>query len=443
MQTICPVRGAKDMGTNFFQVGNIAFGVQIIIAELLFLYGCPKRSHFLLRLFSAVGISILLFYFFPMPHEIAYKVYYSILRFLVLFTYTVIAMACCFNINKFALLSLCLAGYAVQHASYHVENIFLSMPFIDRAYLQGFGYYYYLFELGMFFPVYALGWWFFGRTVKKDLVYRRYNVSLNAIAFCIVLICVGFTRVARNESHGVMPVSTSLYSILCCGLALILQFEIYKLLNLEAENKAIRNLRESDKRQYEIAKSTIETINIKCHDLKHKLYAYNEKFSETEMEEIKSSLRMYDNTIHTGNEVLDVVLMDNALRYNATGISFTFTGNGEYLSFMDESDLASLFGNAISNAAEAVSKVLEKDKRTIGVVLEKHGDMVTVNVRNYYNGELNLQDGLPVTTKRENVLDHGYGLKSIRRTAENYDGNVKILTDGDVFILNVYMLANR
>ena len=62
---------------------------------------------------------------------------------------------------------------------------------------------------------------------------------------------------------------------------------------------------------------------------------------------------------------------------------------------------------------------------------------MTVNVHNYFEGELRFgADGLPRTSKDDEV-NHGYGLKSIRYIANKYDGNLSVKASGNLFNLNI------
>ena len=95
-----------------------------------------------------------------------------------------------------------------------------------------------------------------------------------------------------------------------------------------------------------------------------------------------------------------------------------------------------MFGNALDNAISAVMK-LDNDKRCIGVNVTKVKGFVTVNVHNYFDGEISYTaDGLPKTSKND-TSDHGFGLKSIKYVAEKYDGSMSVETQGDIFNLNI------
>lgn len=105
---------------------------------------------------------------------------------------------------------------------------------------------------------------------------------------------------------------------------------------------------------------------------------------------------------------------------------------------MNTVDLYSLFGNAIDNAMEAVES-LPSDKRVIDLAMEERGDMLFINVVNYFSGSLNQEAGILYTTKTENPGAHGFGMKSMRRIAENYGGDISYTIRGDIFSLNIHL----
>ena len=107
---------------------------------------------------------------------------------------------------------------------------------------------------------------------------------------------------------------------------------------------------------------------------------------------------------------------------------------------MQAMDIYSLFGNAVSNAVEAVEKLADPEKRVIDISSERVGDMVNVRVCNYFDGGLLMKDGIPQTSKVEEEGFHGFGMKSMAMIAEKYGGGLSVSTDADLFTLNVYLL---
>ena len=174
-------------------------------------------------------------------------------------------------------------------------------------------------------------------------------------------------------------------------------------------------------------------MNIKYHDIKHLLHGISERNSmdESEVSQIRELVDSYENTYHTANGALNVVLNEKSAVCMKNGIDFSCIADAAMLDFMSETDVYVLFGNMLDNAIEAVC-CLPKDKRSIGVLVKPQGEIVVITVYNGYDGVLKFENGLPVTRKADKA-EHGYGLKSIRRIVHRYDGDMRISTDDGLF----------
>ena len=106
------------------------------------------------------------------------------------------------------------------------------------------------------------------------------------------------------------------------------------------------------------------------------------------------------------------------------------------LNFMDVMDICSIFGNALDNAIECELKIPDKEKRLVHVTVSKQKNFLLLRFENYYEGNLEYQEGKLVTTKKEKEY-HGYGLKSTRYTVNKYDGAVSIDTKENWFDLKI------
>ena len=190
--------------------------------------------------------------------------------------------------------------------------------------------------------------------------------------------------------------------------------------------------------QYEIQKDNIELINIKCHDLKHQIgkYARQGGLDEKTVSEMKDAINIYDSSVKTGNEVLNIVLTEKSLVCNKNKINLSCMVDASGLTEFSEGDLYALFGNILDNAIEAVSQISDVERRCIGLHVQSFPGFVSIMTDNYYEGKINFKNGLPITLK-ENKLDHGFGLKSIRLITEKYDGEMHITTEDNVFRLTL------
>lgn len=244
--------------------------------------------------------------------------------------------------------------------------------------------------------------------------------------------------------HGDPPEPSSwgaaIFSQFYCATVIYLQNELFKKSSMRKELDTLKLLQHKQKVQYDLAKENIALINRKCHDLKHQMAAMRRMGNGTEKEkylqEIEESVRIYDCMIQTGNEVLDTILTEKSLICEANHITVQCVADGNSLQFIDPVDICTVFGNALDNAIEGVSRIAEKERRLIDVLIHRKGQLLVISVTNPLNESLTFEEDLPMTTKEKNGY-HGFGLKSIRYTAEKYGGAMAVDTSGGNFSLRI------
>ena len=419
---------------------RIAFAIEILIPELIFLFPCEKRKAFPFRLLLAtaatIAASCFVFFYYEGFPEMG-----RLLRYIVILLISIAGLYFCFDRSFLTVASACAAGYAVEHLTFQIVKIVgMTTDFLPNS-LWGLPRWEML-EYVLFPPIYLLMAATLGVYSARNGCFRRTDRRLALPFFGILIVTIGFTRLA-NIFGDAGSVSVSIYAIACCVMALSVQLILFHEIDLQYENDTIRLLWQEDQRQYELTKKTIDTINIKHHDLKHRLSEMGVMLSKEDISSIEEAVDVYDCKIKTGCEALDVLLTKNSLICKEEGISLTYTGNGADFSFMSTMDVYSLFGNAVDNAIEAVRKLKNPEKKIVDIQTERMGDMFTVMVTNYYDDPPEFRDGLPVTTKKEEEGYHGFGMKSMKILAEKYHGSVSARTEGDLFVLTISIFADR
>ena len=89
----------------------------------------------------------------------------------------------------------------------------------------------------------------------------------------------------------------------------------------------------------------------------------------------------------------------------------------------------------LDNALECVQEEKEEE-RFISLHLTRRGEMVIVHVENRCSREVQFQDGLPVTHKKDKTR-HGFGVRSIVYIAEKYDGQVFMKAEDGKYLLDI------
>lgn len=324
-----------------------------------------------------------------------------------------------------------IAAYSAQHGSYKLGEL------IRRALPQSVpsawgGVIYFLIIAAAYVAIYFI----FRRSfsdIEKDYIPGRQAVLL---AVPLVLYTTVFQYSSALDFS--LYVIYALYDILCCFFTLYIQYSLIKAGRREHEYRLIQHLHHLEKQQYDITKKNMEMFDIKMHDVKHMLLGMRNILTPEQIAEIEKVVTIYDSTVKSGNEVLDVIFTEKSLQCEQKGIAFERIVDGSLLRFMHVSDVYSLFGNAIDNAIEAVSKVDKREKRTVSLMVRESRGMVYIGLENGYTGTIRFEDGLPVTTKHDKQF-HGFGTKSMRNVVEKYGGTMVINASDNIFRLNILL----
>ena len=416
--------------------GKFTFIVELLLAQSALLYSYPKRSRFALRLTLSYAVCIAAsagINWISMPMISGFN-WLHLLRLLSIIALTVAAACICYDCKFGAVFSACIGGEAVQHIGYHAATLVSLLPFLPDMNVYT--------EFVCCVLAAGVACLVVGRAAKKYRYYENYDRRMISVAVIIVLLCVGITRIWRmgRDADDYVVATISLYAIACNALALFIQYFMYRFATVAAANLTLRRIGEERERQYELSKENIELLNQKCHDLKHKLLALGDKLPPSEIESMKETIAEYDGFVRTGNAAFDTVVNEKMRRCRRERITLTCMGDGHALDFMEVMDIYSLFGNALDNAVEATEGLPDPGRRQISVVIEKRGGFVNVSVLNYTDGKGELPEGLPETTKTAEPGYHGFGLKSIRATAEKYGGDIAVSRSDGVFRLNIFLL---
>lgn len=261
----------------------------------------------------------------------------------------------------------------------------------------------------------------------------RSRVIQNAVVIAVFVIFLN--RRADDSAWAVyIYLSYVLGDILAMGLQITLLHET----DLTRRYAVIEQMLAAEQKTQRMTAENVELINRKCHDLKHQIAGLRRMESASERDayisEIERAVLFYESAAPTGNETLDLILMEKKLYCQEHGIRFTCIVDGAPLAMLGRMDLHSLFGNAIDNAIESVMQE-EASKRVIGLRVGTRGAFLSIHIENYVGHPVTLKGGLPVTQKDADY--HGFGVLSIRHVVRKYDGTMTIRTDDNLFRLDI------
>lgn len=418
---------------------NISYMTELIGACLLFLEPVKKRKNFKkIAVFMSVlliGVTGIFNGIIGIPEPIGVHFLYWAAYLVLSIVFVWICMG--ESVAQAAYCAVC--AFAVQHTAYSLMLIY---------HLAGGKSY--IISAGNYVIVYAVSYFCCARKLPEN---GKFAAELKSVFPIVTVIMIVWLLGVMDEMQ--MPgfeagrwyrIMFRALDCLCCVYVLVVQISAKNLIHLHNELNGIQTAIYVQNRQYKMTADTIENINRKCHDLKHQIRALKNLNDTTErkeyIEELEHDIMIYDTALKSGNQALDVVLMEKALFCKNHDICWTCMADGEQLDFMKVEDIYSIFGNALDNAISAVMKIKDPDKRVVSVKIIIQNDLMVIQVQNYYEGRLTFEQDLPVTT-RTNRAEHGYGMKSIRYTAEKYNGTITVQTKNQIFMLQILIPVPR
>lgn len=409
----------------------------VLAGSILFSLRFKPRKYFHLRLLAGAAISFTVAYFLTKP--CSGNGWLNFLYFIIQFLLASATIYVSFETSVIESLLSGACGYVCQHFASNLSG--LINGYIDWSPVRNIwgGWLNTLLQQLMYYvPVYSGAYFLVARNMKKTKLLTKYNILVMTFSIISILVCIGITRFTRSTTiKNAKSIAINLYAMTCCIFILIIQFNHHKINESEKNEEVLRYMLEEERKQYEIKKEDIELINIKCHDMRKKIRSFNDRFTQEEITTLNNAITIYDRMIKTGNKTLDVILSEKNLSCTKKNIAITSFGDASALDCLAEHEIYSLLGNALDNAIEAVEN-LEEEKRHITITMNSIGDLVTIDITNYFDGNIKINNGLPETTKKEEPGYHGFGILSMKKIVEAHKGGIKVSANENLFTVSLY-----
>lgn len=304
-----------------------------------------------------------------------------------------------------------------------------------------------LIDLSLWLLTILLPYWLFYRLcfryICKHGFYNIRVLNLTA-ATCLIfltsaVISIAAKGFAAGEASPLFLVS-QIYEMLCCLFLLWMQVYQVKTAELQREIDIQGYLQHLRQEQFVQSHKDMDLMTHLMHELKHQVAAMvaagNAEIQDDLLEQIGDNLQIYDETVNTKNETLNMVLMERRLFCRVNHITWMVVADGERLSFLDSNDIYLIFRNALDNAIESVVRLEDPNRRIIDVRVYAQNSFLMIQIENEFQGELQFTDGLPLTTKEDHTY-HGFGIKAIQQIAEKYNGQITVRARDHRFTLQI------
>lgn len=324
---------------SWLSLYKIIFMTELIIAELVLTSHYPKRKgiHYLAPIAILLCYAIAVFY----PSKLVNTWFSSSIMFISFFIVTIIGLIMCYKVNFINILFCGIAAYTVQHIAFLLFSLvnvtlFDSNAFISLAYentqislrnIGGMTAFSFVVYASIYFVVVLIAM----QTILKPRIGKEGNLSFKSpvvigfTGFALVadIIISDMFRFEKNVSNFVQIIYYVISMLLCITL-LCLQTSMIKSKDFEHEMEFISRLYEEQQKHFQIRKETIDLINIKCHDFRHKIRDLGgaRSVDKETIDEMQQLISFYDAEISTGNKTIDIILTEKSLSCREKGIDF-------------------------------------------------------------------------------------------------------------------------
>ena len=211
----------------------------------------------------------------------------------------------------------------------------------------------------------------------------------------------------------------------------------------ERELSVMNMMLKSQYEQYRNYQDSLDLIQMKYHDLKHQITGLRAESDEEKRKEwidsMEKEITAFENITRTGNQVLDTILAAKIFHCRKNNIQITCVADGKLLDYMQVTDICSIFGNALDNAIEHVILIPDPKKRLIHLTVSAQKGFVFIKIENYCEAEIYKNEENLIATTKTDSKNHGFGLKSIRRAVEKYDGSLAFGVQQNWFELKILL----
>ena len=267
--------------------------------------------------------------------------------------------------------------------------------------------------------------------------------------FFLLLVPVGSIVIAINEfcSEGKSFFAVITISILILFNVII--FELYVKINkvfaYEKEHTVYAQQFDMIEKITVSQKKMLEEFYEDRHNLLNKLIVLKNSVENSDKESVIRNLNQIiknsnisENISNTGNSTIDCLINFKYAVAKEYGITFQLKIFIPEELPMEPCDIGIALGNALDNAIEAV-RDCRQHQRVIEISMGVKKQALVMLIKNPYEHVLkNDRSGKYQSTKTESGR-HGYGLNSIARIAEKYQGEILVEAQDSVFFLTVVM----
>lgn len=204
---------------------------------------------------------------------------------------------------------------------------------------------------------------------------------------------------------------------------------------------------ELDTEYYTLLQNQYENSNILIHDIKRHLLSIKDLADENDCDGIEhyidnlySEYEVKNIKKYSNHKLVNAIINRYAKVFSDSGITFNCDIRNIDFSFINDNDLTSLLDNLLENALEASRD--SEEKKVDLLIAPTNVNYISISLSNTCSTAPNIKNGKLITTKKKSA-PHGYGIKSIKRIADKYSGDVSFDYDKEIQLFQIRIVIKN
>ena len=268
---------------------------------------------------------------------------------------------------------------------------------------------------------------------KRKIVYNtKIYMFLSLIMIMLQFIISNFIQLYLFFLNDYQELKlTLIFLILIILLVLFMLIYISDLYQTKQEYEKLKYIKESD----EIIKNLYNEVKIAKHDMKHVYemlgyYIKNHEYTKLSkfIDDKQENINKVPVLIQTDNEIVNMILNNKIMKAYSHNLNVEFEVSLKKEIFISDCDINDLLSNALDNA---IDYNIENGNIQIKIIQEEAYIYISIK---------NSTENKEMLTKK-NITDHGFGIKSIKRICNKYNGVMETSLKNTEFTLQITLLA--
>lgn len=268
---------------------------------------------------------------------------------------------------------------------------------------------------------------------KRKIVYNtKIYMFLSLIMIMLQFIISNFIQLYLFFLNDYQELKlTLIFLILIILLVLFMLIYISDLYQTKQEYEKLKYIKESD----EIIKNLYNEVKITKHDIKHVYemlgyYISNHEYTKLSkfIDDKQENINKVPVLIQTDNEIVNMILNNKIMKAYSHNLNVEFEVSLKKEIFISDCDINDLLSNALDNA---IDYNIENGNIQIKIIQEEAYIYISIK---------NSTENKEMLTKK-NITDHGFGIKSIKRICNKYNGVMETSLKNTEFTLQITLLA--